>query len=316
PVAVLPVRRIGSIWRRMVAFVVDSFVIGAVASLIAFPLFDVFSRLGAWGRLAGFAMALPYFAILSSEFGDGQTLGKHWLGLQVVDRDGLTISFPKSVIRYAVLWIPFFVNQLPLPVSRTSPTVTLILLLLIFGLGGANVYLVVFNRNTRQGLHDLAAGSYVVEAKVAGQVSVPPIWKTHWTILGVSFSILFIVNVILVESVAHMGPLPQLLADARLVESMNGVQSAGIQDLHQRQLGVAGDRRILVINILWMGKEEDESKFADSVAYAILENDPGAKDHDAMQIAIIHGFDLGIAHGNVTHRYVHSIDDWKARFGL
>ena len=78
-------RRIGSLWRRFVAFLIDGIVVGIVGTVVALPFFDPLSRLGAWGRLLGFCLALPYYGILNSRIGNGQTLGKRWLSLQVVD---------------------------------------------------------------------------------------------------------------------------------------------------------------------------------------------------------------------------------------
>jgi uncharacterized RDD family membrane protein YckC len=98
-----PDRAIGSLWRRVVAFVVDGILVGIVGSVVALPFFETFSHLGPWGRLVGFFMALPYFAILNSTIGNGQTFGKRWTHLQVVDVRGNAISFSKSLVRYAVI---------------------------------------------------------------------------------------------------------------------------------------------------------------------------------------------------------------------
>lgn len=59
-------------------------VVGIAGTLIALPFFEFFSRLGAWGRLVGFRLAVPYFVLLNSRIGKGQTLGKRAMHLQVV----------------------------------------------------------------------------------------------------------------------------------------------------------------------------------------------------------------------------------------
>ncbi len=112
-------RAVGSLWRRIVAAIVDAVIVGAAGSLIAIPFFDAFSRLGIWGPVLGFCMAVPYFAILNSRIGNGQTLGKKWMHLQVVDAQGNPISFGKSLLRYGILAGAYTCDKLPLPVTLT-----------------------------------------------------------------------------------------------------------------------------------------------------------------------------------------------------
>src|SRR5664279_3201582 len=40
-----PGREIGSLWRRIVAVVIDSIIVGIAGTLVALPFFDTFSRL-------------------------------------------------------------------------------------------------------------------------------------------------------------------------------------------------------------------------------------------------------------------------------
>ncbi len=179
-----PDREVGSLLRRIVAVLIDSIVVGIAGTLIALPFFEFFSRLGAWGRLVGFCLAVPYFVLLNSRTGKGQTLGKRAMHLQVVNANGEPISVSKSLIRSLVLSAPFFLNRLTLPITRTPQIVMYLLTGVVFGLGAITIYLVLFNRRTRQGVHDLAAGSYVADADKSGALVVHPIWRGHWAVLG------------------------------------------------------------------------------------------------------------------------------------
>ena len=122
--------------------------------------------------------------------------------LQVVDQHGMTISFWKSATRYAVLAVPFFLNEIELPFTRTPWVVFAAISFIIFGVGGVTMYLVFFNRRTRQGLHDLAVGSYVADAHVAGPLKPQPIWNGHWVILGS----LLVLLVVLGNKLTKWGP--------------------------------------------------------------------------------------------------------------
>jgi uncharacterized RDD family membrane protein YckC len=305
-----PNRTIGSLWRRIVAFVADGIIVGIAANVVALPFFQTFSRLGPWGRLVGFCMALPYFAILNSKIGNGQTLGKRWRHLQVVDAQGKTISFSKSLVRYTVFAVPYYLNGISLPVTRTPWIVSVLISVVIFGVGGATLYLVLFNRHTRQGMHDLAAGSYVADADTTGRPKTQPIWKMHGVILGSLLVVLSVTAGILGNKAEKWGPFPQMLQDVNLVENMPGVQQAGVQELTNWSNGEK--ETIFVVNVFWTGKPADEKAFANRVAKLVLQNDPTVKGYDLLRIAMIRGYDLGIAHAHVSNAFEHAPADWIA----
>ena len=280
-----PVNRApASLWRRFLAFVVDGIILGVAVNLAALFLFEPLSHLGAWGRLVGFLVTLPYFAILDSTIGNGQTIGKRLLRVQVVDRAGNTISLGKSAWRYSLFAVPYFLNGILLPTSRTPGIASFLVELLIFGLGGATLYLLLFNRHSRQGLHDIAAGAYLADVDKSGPVQVKPIWKMHWVVLGFLFAIVAVGGTMLGNRVAKSGSFPQMLEDVRLLEGMQGVQAAGVQDLNWINYGSGARQTILVVNVYSRGKSADEEAFADTVAKLMMEHDPGAKEHDLLRV--------------------------------
>jgi len=305
-------RTIGSLWRRIVAFFVDGIIVGITGSVVALPFFETFSHLGPWGRLVGFCMALPYFAILDSTIGNGQTLGKRWMHLQVVDVHGNTISFWKSLVRYALFAVPYYLNEIALPVTRTPWIVSSLISVVIFAVGGATFYLVFFNRHTRQGIHDLAVGSYVAEADKIGPLKTQAIWKMHWAILGSLLVFLSLAAGILGNKLAKWGSFPQMLQDVRLIENMEGVQQAGVQDLSWSNWSSGQKKKIFVMNVFWTGKSTDEEAFANRVAKLILQNDPKVQEHDLLRVVMIRGYDLGIAHAQVSHPFQRTPADWNA----
>ncbi len=209
-------RAIGALWRRVAAFAIDGVIVGLVGFAITVPFFETFSRLGSWGPLVGFCLALPYFAILDSNVGNGQTLGKRLLHVQLIGKNGAPISFWRSTVRYTVFAVPYFLNELLLPSTRTPWVVTTLVSIIVFGLGGATLYLVLFNRHTRQGIHDLAVGSYVAEASKDGLLQIEPIWRVHWAILGLLLIVYFLGTGVLATSSRNGAPSPScLLMSAR-----------------------------------------------------------------------------------------------------
>src|ERR1700688_3195075 len=65
-----------------------------------------------FGTPCGILPCCPYFVLLNSRIGKGQTLGKRAMHLQVVNACGEPISVSKSFIRYLVLSAPFFLTGL------------------------------------------------------------------------------------------------------------------------------------------------------------------------------------------------------------
>lgn len=185
---------------------------------------------------------------------------------------------------------------------------------LVTTVGGATLYLVLFNRKTRQGVHDLVVGSYIADADKNGPLKIEPIWKPHWVILSSLLVILFVGTGVLGDKLGTWGAFPQLLEDVRLVEEMKGVQVAGVQDL--TSWSDNEKKKVLVVNIHWIGRSENEPAFADQVAKVILEHDSTAKQRDSLKVVMIRGYSLGIAHAQVSHYYQHTPVEWNARLEL
>jgi len=150
---------------------------------LGLSFWNYFVEMGVWGRLLGFLFAGVYFSILNSDISGGQTVGKRIVGIKVVNKDNKTLSFTKSVLRYAVLGIPFFLNGARIPYDTTMPVVVIIGLI-VFGVGLSIIYLFLFNRHTRRSLHDLTAGSYVVRKSCNAGIGNGGLWKGHWIPIG------------------------------------------------------------------------------------------------------------------------------------
>jgi uncharacterized RDD family membrane protein YckC len=331
PETIQPDRAIAALWRRVLAFVFDGIILFVAATLVAAPFFETFSRLGSWGALVGFCLALPYFAILDSSIGNGRTVGKHVMHVRVIDKNGATISFGKSVVRYTVFAVPYFLNQLLLPLTRTPWAVHVLISIITLGVGGATLYLVLFNRHTRQGLHDLSAGTYVTVADRDGPPKIEPIWGTHWVILGLTLAVLFLGTGILGNKLARWGPFPQMLEDVRLVEGIEGVEAAGMQDMNQNNRDSGEKKKILIINVYWVGKSTEKptatgnfagdlkekwaskQAFADQVAKLVIGHDSTVNDHDSLKVVVIRGYNLGIARAQISYFYQHTPAEWNAR---
>ncbi len=267
--------------------------------------------LGPAGRLIGFLVGFLYFAIPESSFGHGQSIGKRVLKLQVVDVDGNPISIERSAIRYTIFAALWLLIGMALPVSRMLWPVVSPFGLAVFGLGAASVYLMVFNRNTRQGIHDLAAGCYVVQAGKHGIVTAHAIWKLHWVVAGVILALAAVVG-ILGQRQARRPPFAQLRDDSRQVAELPGVQSASIRRISTYRSGVKAIS--LLAEVRCTVSIADEEALANQVADSILTTDPAIQQYATVRVILIRGFDIGIAHDWFSQTYTDSPAGWKTQF--
>src|SRR5476649_1025783 len=152
-------------WRRAVAFLVDGLILGLIGYGLGLVLFDTFVAMGPWGRVVGFGVAMAYFVAQESGRGGGQSLGKRLLRIRVVDAQGRVLSPARSVARFTVFGVPYFLNGAELPMGVMTFAGGVPAALVVLGGLLALTYLLVFNRRTRQSLHDLAVGAFVVRVR-------------------------------------------------------------------------------------------------------------------------------------------------------
>jgi uncharacterized RDD family membrane protein YckC len=315
--AVIPeeARIVSGIWRRFAAIAIDSLIVGIVGSIIGFIFFDFFAAIGYWGRLFGFSVAGIYFVLLNSSLRNGQTFGKQILGIEVVTRDGNHISPGQSLLRYLILAVPFFINGVFIKISGIAAMLfaTLIGFVIIDVL--FIVYFAIFNRKTRQSIHDLITGTFVVNAKPKGPVQTQGIWKPHFIIIG-SFCLIL---------------LGTAIATGTLFKSLfNKESNSFIDDLYVAKKIYNADY-FVGKQIMWTTKKTTETSYlqvrawykirpadyeaeAQEIASKLLEvNSPSIMQKDLLIIIIIYGYDIGIARGNLNKSFRYSPEEWKKR---
>lgn len=115
---------------------------------------------------------------------NGQSLGKRLLNLQVVNSENQSIKVSKSIIRSLILETPFFLNGALITYSSELTVLSTINTIIVFGGLFSIIYLYIFNKTTRQSLHDLIMGTYVVNSQVEKQ-NIGTIWKPHLIIVSI-----------------------------------------------------------------------------------------------------------------------------------
>ncbi len=305
-------------WKRLFAFILDGFILGIVGIIIGVVLYDFFAELGGWGRLFGFVVALLYFGILNSAFANGQTIGKRLLKIRVVDKETKTIPFSKSVLRFTILWVPYFLNGALLPPSvLTNSLITLILGIIVFFGSGSIIYLFIFNRETRQSLHDLIIGSYVVNITSDEKLLAKPIWKGHLSVLATLFVTVIILITSVIPHFASKEPFSDLIVVQENIQQTGLVHVATVTvgKSFGTNLGAEGKEKwestYLSTNAVLKHRPTDYDMVINQIASIILETYPQVFEKNILVINATYGYDIGISRAWKSQRRQNTPQKWK-----
>jgi uncharacterized RDD family membrane protein YckC len=314
-----PVRIISGFWRRLFAFIIDGIILGIFGLIIGTIYFDYFAELGGWGRLFGFVIALIYFGLLNSSLSNGQTIGKRFLKIKVVDKDVTPISPIRASIRFLILGTPYFLNgALIQPDILMNPFVALLIGLVVFFVGGGIIYLYIFNRNTRQSLHDLAVGTYVIRSSHAQAFSFSPLWKGHLAVLSLIFITVVALITTVIPKLSHKALFSELFAVQQSIQRSGLVHSATVTagksfgtNLTTRWKGKRATS-YFSINAVLKKRPTDYDEAINNIASIILDGYPQIMEKGALVINVTYGYDIGISKVWKSQGRLHSPEEWKA----
>ena len=295
----MPTLHVAGFWRRAAAFLIDMLLLGVVGWIAGVFFFDAFAKLGSYGRTVGFLVAMAYFVPFDSRLGNGQTLGKRILGVQVANAQGQCLSVPRALMRYVVIGVPFFLNGFfstsgwnsTLAKYIVSPALSLI----VFGGLLSLIYLYIFNRRTRQSLHDLAVGSYVIRVKNTQPAKpLQVLWRIHVVVVGVIALLSLTVPVIVAtrlkqpeEQLTHLLPAWQQLS------ALPNVHHAQVSDISNI---INNQKTHYVAVTLWLDTPNTNDKtLAENAARIAAAHDDTLTKKDSVLVQLSHGYDIGIS---------------------
>lgn len=309
-----PEFRKAGFWRRTIALLIDWIILAIVCCIVGFFFGESLLRMGGWERFIGFGIALLYFVPLNSRLGGGRTIGKCALGIRVVSKSGEPLSAGRSFVRAFVLLLPFFVNGAPIPMGLLQSGGGIVFSEIVFGLGLAIFYLIAFNAKTRQSVHDLVAGSYVV--RVGSEAAdKPKIWVGHYVVVALI--------------VIVVGVVPMLLAD--MVQKWMGNEIVAAYQAIQEEPEVAGASVIAGQTFFWDNKSgqrvvtgvtitirlnrrlENLNAEADKLVGILLQKYPDAGTKDSISILLSTGYNLGIWSWSKQQGFNYPPEQWRQR---
>jgi len=306
---------ISGFWRRLGAFFIDSIILSAFGFILGLVFTPYLVELGGWGRVLGFFIAITYFAILNSSIGGGQTIGKRLLKIQVLDKDGELLNFTKSAIRYSIIGIPFFLNGALIPESFFHTIVFYLLSVLVFGFSSSIVYLIVFNRNTRQSLHDIIVGSFVIMKGVKSSKPCKSIWSVHYVICAI-IMVLALLAPILIGHLSKKDFFSQLITTREQIQDIPEVAFATIQDgqsIFKPLDGESTKTTYIASKIYIKSLNIEDEQLATKIAKAILKTHKEAIQKNLITVTLIYGYDIGISSRCWGNTYAFTPDEWLAK---
>jgi uncharacterized RDD family membrane protein YckC len=310
----VPRARFAGFWRRVGALSVDA----AVQALLGLPLGlllgERLAPVGSPARLVGLLIVLPYLGVLGSRVGGGQTLGKRLLGLRVVDAGGQPLSLSRSFARAALLALPWIFNGIRFGSLGPVVMATLwVASLLVFGVGGAILATFLFNRPTRQALHDLVVGSYVVHADGLG-LPVPTKSTRRPLVASAAW-----VSLVVVATTVMLVKGPDFMADQfppALIESLSAIPGATSYEIKNLTTWGAGRSSKAIIAVIWFyGAPEDSKKTAQKAAAVMLQQHPEATTAQNLIVTVIRGWDVGVFSMTSAQTYARTPAQWRAELG-
>lgn len=286
---------IASFWRRIGALLIDTLILGLVGFLLGLIFESAFVKIGEWGMLIGFVIALVYFGVMNSEFFNGQTIGKKLLNIRVVDSNNQAIHLFRSVLRYIILAAPFSLNDAHFSNESLLSFLMYPLSLVVFGGLFSIIYLYIFNRVTRQSLHDLVVGTFVVNVNIESQ-GVGKVWKPHLVVVAVFFFAAAIIPAFTGE-LAQKEPFKDMLTVQSELSNEPRVTYAsvttGTTTFSSEKKGTKTTTDVTAQAIISSNNVGDV-ELARKLATIVIKSYPEAMNKDALRITLTYGYDIGI----------------------
>ena len=305
---------IAGFWRRLFAFCLDGLFLGAIGAGIGLVAYDRLVALGDWGHAVGFAIALVYFGVMDSELSGGQTLGKRILGIKVVTANGAPLSVSAATLRATIFCVPYFLNGAFIDAGViTSWLVTF----LVFGVGVSIVYLLLFNRQTRQSLHDLAVAAYVVSNKSGDSIDASKSMSAvHFGAVGLILAAALVLPYF-VQRITSSSPFVRLMSLQQALQQDPDVRHAsaiiGVSKFFGTDQSTT-TTHIFSSDIVLSRRVTDFDSLANRLARIILDHDPSTEKEDEIVISIHYGYDIGIASAWRSRNFAFSPEQWRKRF--
>ena len=310
---------------RILAYVLDQFILGIVGLIVVVIFYfiskDFLIQIGQLGRLIGLVIAMAYFGILNSRIGNGQTLGKKIFKIKVVDKEGKLITLWRSGLRSLILIIPIFLNGINFDISFIEKqNILYILVGLIFitltSISMGLVYFYIFNGQTRQAIHDLISGTFVVKRDIKDWQEFKPVKKFHYYVYCGLLLLILIGSVVLVLRFKPV--LGDMYTIAKKIRTQKGYKIISMGKTFTNFSSSSNNwKKVKVtkftIEVKRFNTNISEYDIAYEIVQTILREYPGVNELNNITVLVSTGYDIGILKGNSYINFSGTPNDWRTR---
>jgi hypothetical protein len=173
-------------------------------------------------------------------------------------------------------------------------------------------YFYFFNRRTRQSIHDLICGTYVVKASAAGPVGAGPVAKHHYAFYAGQVACLYAALSVGMPQLLPGKTAENLFALQARLEKMEGSVGASVVD--GRWFGPRQPRSFLMVRVFLKSRPPAPETVAEEAARLAFLTYSGAQDKAVISITVTHGFDIGIARRLERFMLWMPPEEWQAMF--
>jgi uncharacterized RDD family membrane protein YckC len=333
----VPQFKVAGFWRRVFAFVIDYYLVtilvGIAGNTIEF--LNIGLTLGQWNHVLPYAALIAYFAYFDSEKSKKPSIGKRITKIRVVGSSGKPITFKQALMR-ACLSVPtlMFNYWAPFPEFLASRIISTT----IYTGGQLSLaYAFVINRKTRQGIHDILVGTYVVEGERAENF-LPAISEFHkfaTFLLLVPGLVLAIVIYVFPQSLPDfrwsLFSLPNqeeieqvyvregdnMQELARTIYALGGLETVNIDFYNSYSSSTSDRSEVFALQIAaplansCFQNKENCNEFAKKIAKETLSTYPNLNQFTHIRIVFVIGHNLVVTKGTETFVDMRSIDEWR-----
>jgi len=238
------------------------------------------------------------------------------LGLRVRGLDAQPLDGVRAGLRYVVFSVPYFLNGAALPALFRFGAGVYVVSLVVFGLGGASIYLLLFDRPARRALHDRWSASVVL--RDLHPVAATPLLRRDVLVLAVIVAFSLLVPAAIQRESAN-GPLANLGSLYAAVSNEPDVRYAGVSDLTQSRYGLQGapsQERVVTVSAIVDARAGDAGALPERLAAIVLQRYAAAASADFIAIRVLHGYDIGIASAYERRDFVYTPTQWRDRIAF
>lgn len=327
----IPSNPIAGFFRRFIAFGIDCFIAAIPLIFIGFGFRDFWYQLGPGGRIFGYLIMILYFGIGNSRLGRRDTFGKQIMGIAVVDRNRRRLPIEKSLFRSFILASIYMFNDWAISIFQNAVG-SILVGTIVLGGGLALLYGFIFNRITRQSIHDFLTDSFViiVNPEQPGAIPETPDFhkKISYGLVLVGF-VISTLSLFVTQLPAGFQPTFGIIEDGELAQ-MASIQgeifeqgdhfSVGVRRTNNFNGATGVESKDLNIEI-WTktvcSKNRDSCvELYNSAARVAFDEFENIDELTGLRISVVNRFDLGLASGQEIMGSSLRIEDWKKELNI